>query len=178
MLGYGYVAMGTDDTVSSPTCGTDKTEITSAKSCSTTTNWSTTDGLCVTGVVPEPDKAYKSWGVSVGVNATDPDGGTLGQAFSSMTFTITGSPTSGLRAQVHVKGDSASTNYCVDGISSGTAVSFSKFNTKCYDSPADGDDLAAADVKNIDKVMVQINPDTTAEVKVTDLCITEIDFKL
>ena len=132
MTGWGFVAMGTTDTVSDPTCGTGKTAITATTACATSTNWSSTTALCVTGSVPIADTAYASWGLSVGVNSSATAGGGLGQAFTSMAVTVTGTPSTGLRVQVHRAGDADSISYCVDSYTSGTATPLTSFITDCY----------------------------------------------
>ena len=176
MTGYGYVALGADDSISDPTCGTSEAEITAAADCKTTTNWNAEDKLCMTGSIPalgdEPD--YEAnWGVSVGLNATDPDTGGLGQSFSSVTITTSGSPSSGLRAIVHLKGDGESVQYC-SPLTSGTAIPFTDFSLTCWDTAKPGTAITAAQVKDIDKIAVQVNSGSTA-IDV-DLCITKIEF--
>jgi hypothetical protein len=174
MSGYAYVALGADDEVTSPDC--DGTPITASDPCASGTKWEADDSLCITGSIPalpkEPvDADYKSnWGVSIGINATNPDTGTLNQAHTSITYTFTGKPTTGLRAQVNV----GSIEYCYDKVSSGTAIPFTSFNTKCWDDS--GTALTAANVTKIDKVALQVNSGSTA-VTVTSLCITGITFK-
>jgi hypothetical protein len=178
MVGYGYVALGALDTVSSPTCGPTKAAITKTTACPADPNWSSTSALCVSGSIPAlgptPDYAG-NWGLSVGLNTTDPAGSGLGQSFASITITVTGSPTSGLRATVHKKGDPVDTSYC-SPMTSGTAIPFTSFNTKCYDTPPDGTALTAADVPNVDQVNVQVSSGAAA-ITVADLCISKIDFK-
>ena len=116
-----------------------------------------------------------NWGVSVGLNATDPEGGGLGQAFTSVTITLSGTPTSGLRAIVHIKGESADTQYC-SPVSSGTAIPFTDFSATCWDTAAPGTKVTAAQVASIDKIAVQVNSGSSA-ITVSDLCITKIEFK-
>ena len=173
MTGYGWVALGSADSLSDPKCGT--SPFTSTTNCAATT-WSTTTSLCMTGAIPAlgPTPDYTgNWGVQVGVNSTDA-AGVLGQALTSVTITVTGAPTSGLRAMVHRKGDVVGAGYC-SPMTSGTAIPFTSFNTKCYDTPPDGTALTAADVANIDQIGVQVSSGTAA-VTVTNLCITGITF--
>jgi len=180
MTGYGYVALGSADTLTSPTCGTTNTPITSAAPCKADTQWSSTSALCMTGSVPalpaSPTSAdYTSnWGVSVGLNATDPEGGGLGQAFTSVTIAMTGSPSTGLRAIVHLKGDSPDTQYCF-AMTPGTAIPFTSFSATCWDTAAPGTAITAAQVANVDKIAVQVTS-TSSAITVTDLCITGITF--
>ena len=176
MSGWAFVAMGTTDTVSDPTCGTAKALITEAAPCATTTNWSTTASLCVTGSVPIADApTYASWGLSIGVNASATDGVGLGQSFSSVTIAVTGSPLTGLRATVHKAGEAAKVSYCAT-LTPGTAIPLTSFITDCYNGTAAiGTKITAADVPNIDKIGVQVSSGTVA-IPVTNLCITGITF--
>jgi len=174
MTGYAWVALGSADTISDPTCG--GTSITNAAPCATLPTWSSSTALCISGSIPalaptNPDYAGNP-GISVGVNA-DAMGGTLGQSFSSMTIALTGSPGSGLRAMLHKKGDSEATFYCL-AVTSGP-MTFTSFNTKCFDTPPDGVALTAADVPNIDKISVQV-ASTSSPITVSNLCITGITF--
>ena len=175
MTGYGYVALGADDSITSPTCGPQDTEITEASPCKSSPNWSQDDAICVSGKIPaldETDPDYDAnWGVQVGANATDPDGDGLGQAFKTVTFTLSGKPTSGLRALVH-KG---STDYCYEGVTSGKAIDFTDFTKTCYDSASPGTAITAADVASISKLVIQVSS-TTSATTVADLCITKIEF--
>ena len=174
MVGYGWVSLGSSDTLTDPLCGTD--QITSKTSC-TATKWSTTDSLCMSGSIPALDKTTPdytgNWGVELGVNATEPNT-SLGQSFSTVAITVSGAPTSGLRAMLHRKGDGVDTNYCL-ALTSGTAMTMTSFNTKCYNATPDGDALSATDVPNIDKVAVQVSSSTT-DISVEKLCITGITF--
>jgi hypothetical protein len=180
MVGYGWVALGSADTISDPTCGPSKAVITAAAQCLTSANWNSTTALCVTGSVPalaatNPDYSG-NWGLSVGVNAGDPAGTTgLGQPFTSIAITVSGSPTTGLRAIVHRKGDADATQYCYP-LTSGTAIPLTSFSTTCYTSASPGTAITAADVPNIDKVSVQVSSGTTA-IAVSSLCITGIAFQ-
>ena len=179
MTGYGWVALGSADSITDPTCG--GIAFTSTTNCAATT-WDTANpsALCMSGSVPalsavNPDYT-DNWGVVIGVTSTasTPSGG-LGQSFSSIAITVTGSPASGLRAMVHRKGDPDTTSYCA-AMTSGTAVAFTSFNTKCYDTPPDGVALTAADVPNIDEIYVEV-PSITTAITVTNLCITGIAFQ-
>ena len=177
MVGYGWVALGTADTITSPTCGATKAAITNATPCAADPNWSGT-GLCMTGSVPalaatNPDYAG-NYGVEVGVSATDPATGGLGQSFSSISIAVSGSPSTGLRALVHRVGDPDSTSYCLPYASG--AMTLTSFTTACYTPATPGTALTAADVPNIDKVAIQV-PSTTTAITVTSLCITGITFQ-
>ncbi|MGB8296484.1 MAG: hypothetical protein WCG85_13740 [Polyangia bacterium] len=177
MTGYGWVALGSADSLTDPTCGS--TQFTSTTNCAATT-WGTANpnGLCMSGAIPalaatNPDYTG-NWGVEVGVNATATPGGGLGQSFSSIAITVSGTPTSGLRAMLHRKTDPVGQGYCA-AMTSGTPIPFTSFNTKCYDTPADGTALTATDVPNIDQVGVQVSSGSAA-ITVSSLCITGITF--
>ncbi len=179
MTGYGFVALGASDSISSPTCGT--ATITAAASCTSGTTWSSTTTLCVTGSVPalpaSPSSADYSnnWGLQVGVNATDPDTAGLGQSFTSVTITFTSTtviPATALRAVVQLAG--STTAYCA-ALTSGTAVLFTSFVTDCWDTTPTGTYITAANVPNISQISVEVVSGSAA-ITVTNLCITGITF--
>jgi hypothetical protein len=131
MTGVGWVTLGSSDSISDPTCDTDKHAITKANACTTTTNWSSSDGLCTSGSIPAlPATPVQSdydnnFGIEIGVNTSQPSdagagGPTLGGSYTSVTFTVSGTPTTGLRAQVHRLGDGDKGVFCatMPGISS------------------------------------------------------------
>jgi hypothetical protein len=60
-------------------------------------------------------------------------------------------------------------------MTSGLAIPFTSFNTKCENSPPDGKALTAADVPDIDKISVQV-PSNYYAISVTNLCLTGIKF--
>jgi len=174
MTGYGWVALGSADSVSDPTCS--GKPITAAAPCATTTTWASPGSLCLSGSIPAlgtPPDYTANYGVVVGVNATDPAGAGLGQAFTSVTITTTGGPSSGVRAQIHKLGDPDATSYCAT-LASGTAIPLTKFATDCYNTTPTGV-YAAADIPKIDKVSVEVFSASTA-ITVTSLCITGITF--
>ncbi|MGD0835219.1 MAG: hypothetical protein ABSB49_01075 [Polyangia bacterium] len=177
MVGYGWVSLGSEDTISSPECGT--AAITSATSCAATT-WSTTSSLCVSGSIPAlpatpaaTDYA-DNWGLEVGLNATSasPQTSGLGQSFKTVTIAVTGTPTTGLRAQVHLNGDPAATTYCYT-YSTG-AMPLASFAQDCYNTTPT-ELISASKLSTIDQVMVQV-PSAAAAITVTNLCITGITF--
>src|ERR1039457_3147504 len=198
MTGYGWVALGALDTISDPTCDTDKHAITKANACNTTTNWSSSDGLCASGSIPAlPATPVQSdydanWGLEIGVNTSEPPaatgGTTLGGSYTAVTFTVTGTPTTGLRAQVHRKGDGDSGVFCAN-LTSGTKISLSAFSTQCWTgcpggpaAPAGFNDtstcyaLQASDVPNIDHAHIQVFSGASA-ITVSNLCLTGIKFE-
>ena len=169
MTGWAFVAMGLTDTVSVPTCGTAAAAITSAASCSTTTNWPAA-GVCVTGSVPPNPTPYTSWGINVGVSSTDPAGSGLGQAFAKVAIAATGAPAGATFRYIISVGTK---DYCAVA-TVGTAVTLSTFNTLCYDSPPDGTAYAGTG-SDITGVQLQVVPGTAA-ITVTNLCLTGITF--
>lgn len=178
MTGYGWVTMGALDIVSSPTCGPTNAPITSADSCvSTSTNWDTSNALCVSGTIPALPKNPTStdyndnWGIQLGVNASDPIGA-LGQSYSTITLNFTGTPQSGLRATVHRTGDPIGTTYCAL-VKSGEPLVLTNFNTSCWNTS--GTYLTGADLPKIDKVSLQISS-TQSEIPISKLCLTSIVF--
>jgi hypothetical protein len=183
MTGFGWVALGSADTITDPTCGASKAAITSATPCAAAPNWSSTSALCITGSTPalssSPTSAEYSanYGVVIGVNAGDA-GGTgdpslvLGQAFTSITIAATGLPTSTVRAQVHVKGDPDGTSYCMTY--SASAMTLANFATDCYNTAPTGK-IAAASIANIDKFSLEA-VSGSAPVTVTSMCIAGITF--
>jgi hypothetical protein len=176
MVGYGWVAMGSADSVTDPTCGPGKTPITSATPCTTSTTWNSPTALCITGNVPAlgtPPDYTGNWGVSVGVNADTIVGGGLAQSFTSITIAVSGSPSTGLRAVVHKKGDPDATSYCAT-LTAG-AMPLTSFSTTCYNTATPGTAITAADVPSIDKISVQVSSGAAA-IAVTSLCITGITF--
>jgi hypothetical protein len=68
--------------------------------------------------------------------------------------------------------DPPATTYCAAMVS-GTAISFTAFNTHCRDGS--GAALTAADVLGIDKIGVRVSSGASA-MTVADLCLTRIEF--
>ena len=180
MSGYAWVALGASDSISSPTCGAANAIITAASGCSTTTNWSSTTAVCITGSIPALPASPTSvdytnnWGISLGINATNPATSGLGRSFTSRTITVTGSPLTGLRATVHRLGDSDAVSYCA-ALTSGVPITFTSFVTDCYNATPTGTKLTATDVPNIDNITVEV-PSSSSLITVTNLCITGIVF--
>jgi hypothetical protein len=179
MTGKGWVAMGSLDTTTEPTCAGGI--IGDSKSCTTATIWNATDRLCTSGHIPvvtaDTGGYDANWGIEIGVdatNATPP--GTLGRSFTAVTFTLSGSiaPSSAIiRGVVHRVQDPPSTGYCAP-VSSGVAIPMSQFNTACWDHSGTG--LTSQDVSSIDKVGVQIVSDVTSAYTVANFCLTGISF--
>lgn len=183
MTGYGWVALGMLDTLTDPTCDTDKHAIDTAHACTTTTNWSTSDSLCITGKIPAlPAAPFQSdydnnWGIQIGVNTSEPPGTTLGKPHTSVAITVAGKPSTGLRAVLHVKGEPAGQAYCAD-LTSGQAIALAKFNLECWngDAAAPAKALAVDNIPNIDKIGIQVSS-TATEIKVENLCLQSIAFQ-
>jgi hypothetical protein len=180
MTGFGWVAFGPLDSVTDPTCKSPAGQMVSGTPCDDTI-WSTPSAYCVTGYIPAVPSAptttdwNNNWGIQIGIGATPVSGGVLGQTFSGMTVSMTGSPLAGLRAQVHRRGDPDTTSYCAT-FTSGTAVPFNRFSTVCYDTANPGTVLAASDVPNVDKVSVQVPSTIGSAITVTKLCLVGITF--
>lgn len=173
--GYGWVTLGTADTVTSPTCGPTKAAITGATPCTASTNWDASNALCVTGSLPALPAAPTSadyaanWGLQVGVNVHEPDTTALATSYTTITINMTGSPLTGLRIELHRLGDGSDT-YCAM-FTPGSPVALTSFNTHCWDGS--GTAFTAADVSAIDRIGVQVTSGSSA-IPVTDLCLQSI----
>lgn len=180
MTGYAWVALGAADTLTDPTCGPEHTPITNATPCSTTVNWSTPDKVCLSGSIPmvsgsNPDFA-SNWGMQIGVAATDPQGGPIGQMWSAVGITMTGSPLSGLRVVLHRKGDPEATQYCAT-LTTSAPIPITSFSTECWLSGSlAGIRLTAADAPLIDAIGVQVSSVLSSAITVNNLCLTGITF--
>jgi hypothetical protein len=187
--GYGWIALGSLDIASSPVCdnskgsGTASDPITKLAPCTTTTVWSSSNALCISGTIPAlPGSPVQSdydnnWGLQVGVNSSDPAGTAIGSpaaSYTNITYNLIGAPLTGLRAELHRTGDPDGTTYCA-AMQSGKAITLTSFNTKSYDSPPDGVALTTADIPNLDKLGVQVSS-TAAAITVTNLCLTSVQF--
>jgi len=183
LKGYGWIALGAQDQLTDPTCDTDHKVIDSTHACTTTTNWSTSDSLCMSGKIPALPATPaqldydNNWGIQIGVNTSEPPGITLGKTYTSIAITISGSPSTGLRAELHVKGEPAGQTYCAD-MTSGQAIDLSKFNQECWngDSAASSKALSMDNITNIDKVGIQVSS-TMMDISVDKLCLQSIEFK-
>ena len=113
--GWAWVALGSKDSLGSPTCLGQP--ITSAAPCMTATTWASPTNLCIQGMIPALPVAPSAsdydtnWGIMVSVESHDPPA-PLGASFAALLPMVSGSPTVGLRAIVHRWGDAESVNYC------------------------------------------------------------------
>lgn len=177
MTGYGWVGLGTGDTVTSPTCGSTGTQITSTSPCASGTNWGTANptALCVSGSIPSTGTATVAsgnWGIQVGVNAKDPNAG-IGQSFKTITVNASAVPTGEIRVELHRSADASGDTYCAKWTSSTTAMTLTTFNKKCWDNT--GVYLTAADVPLIDQVGLQVASGNAA-ITLSNMCLQSITF--
>ena len=179
MTGYGWVAMGTaGDAVTDPNCGASApyAAITATAACTTQTHWNSDTSLCMTGTIaalpaaPTQADYSSNWGLEIGVNANSDAVSTIGVAHTSINVGVT-SPATGLRVNIHRKGDPDTSPYCASY--TGSAIPLTSFNTACWDNS--GTAFTAADATNIDKVMIQV-PSSGTAVTVTNMCMTGITF--
>lgn len=177
MSGYGWVTLGSADTVTSPTCGATNAPITNADPCSANTVWDNPAALCVTGSLPALSQSptaqeyAANWGIQVGANASEPPA-PIGVGFRTITVNATGVPTADVRIEIHRHGDGADATYCTP-FASGVALALTSFNTQCWDNS--GVKLTDADILTIDKVGMQVSPGS-APISLTNLCLESIVF--
>jgi hypothetical protein len=191
MSGYGWVALGAQDSLSSPVCdatgatpaGGATDEITTAKPCPEVggkTKWSSDTALCISGKVPivVNDDYTNNWGAQIGVNTSDPAGDVITKTYSSVTFNYENAPVGVvMRAEIHKKGDDPGTTYCATA-TPGKALLFSTFSKTCWDGkPANCTFVADGGPAGIDKVGLQVSADTNSAYTLTDLCLKSIEFK-
>jgi len=180
MTGYGWVAFGPLDVVTDPTCDSPAGQMVSGVSCDLP-RWSTPTAYCMSGSIPAVPSAptaadwSNNWGIQIGLNSTLQPGEGLGQSFSSVATTLTGSPLTGLRMMVHRVGDVDTTSYCAV-VSSGVSISFTRFSTTCWDTTSPGTALTLADVPNIDKISIQVSSMVGTAITVTNLCLVGLTF--
>jgi hypothetical protein len=177
ITGFGWIALGASDWVSDPTCGYYGAPITETSPCLDTTNWNSPTALCISATIPALPAAPtqgdydNNWGVQIGVNATITPGEPIGRAYSTIAMSFSGSPTAGLRVELHRAGDPDATTYCATN--TGAPVPLTTFNTACWDNT--GIAFTAADAPLIDKVGVQVSS-TLAAITVANLCLNSITF--
>jgi hypothetical protein len=174
MTGWGWVAFGEQDTVTSPTCG--GRPIVAPGGCDTGYDWSPVGGLCVSGTVPVVTNGdYASnWGILFAANCREPAGGSLGDSYQSVSLNLTGVMMNGLRVVVHRRGDPDAVNYCAS-MTPGKAVQLTSLNTACWDNT--GTPLMQSDVPNLDWVGVQVPSSPSSAYKLSGLCLNAIIFQ-
>lgn len=172
LSGYGWVSLGSADTITSPKCGATGAAITAASPCLADIVWDSPSALCATGTIPSLTTSADyaaNWGVQIGTNLKDPMAAG-GLAFKSIGVNVTGSPLTGLRLELHRNGDPAGTTYCAL-MTPGTLIPIDKFNTQCWNDL--GDALTEADAVKVDKIGVQVSSGS-ADIAVTELCLQSI----
>jgi hypothetical protein len=178
MTGWGWVDLGAYDTVTDPVCLDPEGPVADGVTCLDTL-WSSLSAYCVSGTIPAlsatPTTAEytNNWGIRINLPATDEYTGTLGQAFTSVAVSLTGAPTTGMRLTVHRQGDAGGTFYC-SPITSGSFVSFSSFNTACWDGS--GTRFSASSVSKIDRIGILVPPALTS-ITLSNFCLTGLTFK-
>ena len=173
MAGPGWIALGAQDTLTSPVC----TRVSGSSSCGSVA-WTSPDSLCASGNIPMVvggDYA-DNWGIEIGVDASKAPDTQIGTAYSTITVNFTGLPTTDLSIELHRSGDLPTTTYCHGSIASGTAYPLTSFNTQCYG--AGGVQFAPTDNVKIDQVGLQVTSSTTSAFTLIDLCLDSIVFSL
>jgi len=190
MTGYGWVNLGSADTVTAPVCADDPTTPSSTRPITSpvglcpeagATVWSNPDsGLCVSGAIPLANSAWEDdWGIRVGAEVSV-SGGTLGKRYSTITFNfnLNGvTPTNpAIRGVVHVKDDpaGADTWYCAV-IQPGVAVPLASFNPDCWWPDFPGN-LAEEEIASIDEIGIQIPSDNSSGYLLNNFCWTGISL--
>jgi len=179
--GAGWVSMGLDDTVTTPTCGGIVLTSSTAASCPDLT-WSTEDSLCVAGSLPSLGSMSDPTdylGVEVGVAAVS--GTSVGQAFKTVAFYLTSSAEV-WRAGVHLKGDSADTTYCYGDIrfnppvltTSGQDLPLASFFEGCSGTSSTGASFPSGREHDIDSVFLQVYPQAGG--KSFSACLSKVVF--
>jgi len=191
MTGYGWVNLGSADTVTTPVCSADPTTPsitrpitggqTSPGLCPETdaTVWSNPDrGLCLSGAIPLANSDWENdWGIRVSADV-DVAGGTLGKRYTTVAFSYNSSGVTpanpAIRGVIHVKDDpaGADTWYCAV-IQPGEAVSLTAFNPDCWWPNFPGN-LTEDQIPNIDEIGIQIPSDNSSGYTISDLCWTGI----
>jgi hypothetical protein len=175
ITGWGWVALGALDVITDPTCA--GVFITTAKPCFTSPSWNSSTALCVSGSIPAlPATPVQSdydnnWGIEIGVNANPDDTMPIGEAYSTIAVSVTGTPTVGLRVILRRLGDPGNLAYCAGY--TGATMKLTSFNTRCSDNS--GVFFTAPDSPEIDKVGIQV-ASTLSAITVTNLCLNCIIF--
>ena len=191
LTGYGWIALGSLDTASAPVCdnsanggGTSRTDYQSQplpverrqdrldQPRQRPLHQRHHSQVGTTAGVTGPDYTG-NWGLELGVNSNPTEGNTVDiskytkVSFAFDTSGISPAPTGLIRGEIHVKGHTpADESYCAT-VTAGTAASLTAFNTKCWDGT--GTNLTTDDMKNIDKMGIQISSDSTNNYAVDQL---------
>jgi len=103
---------------------------------------STTCALSASGTVGAATAANSYCGVvGIGFNINQAQGATTGSTLAptGTGITVTFSETAAaLPFRVQLRDDSTGTNYCYQATGTSATIPYGSFNTKCYDTPADG----------------------------------------
>jgi len=198
MTGYGWVDLGAADMLSSPVCAEDPTNTAVVRQITGTGTqpgpcpstgaivWSNPDqGLCLSGTLPviTGSEYTLNWGIMVGVNASEPTGGTLGKAYSTIRFDFNSSAVipinTAIRGEIHIKDDPNLQGgndffYCAT-IQPGKAVSLAAFSTECW-AGGIGKILPMDRIADIDKIAIQISSDTVNAYAIGNFCWSGIFF--
>lgn len=175
MTGWGWISSGVPDVVTDPLCS--GAVINNSAPCSIQPSWNSPSALCMTGAIPPLPETptqldYDSnWGMEIGVSSGGNPAVPIGKTYSTIALSVTGSPVTGLRVQLHRSGDPSGTNYCAPFTN--TPIPFTDFNTACWDGS--GKQFTLADVPLITDVMLYV-PSQKRAIIVTNLCITSITF--
>jgi hypothetical protein len=177
-LGSGYAFAFTDATTDTTSCAT----VTPMGKCpaSPTTIASDATALCASGttsVVNAPD--YTCYGGGFGINLGQMMGGTTNtpinapSASTGIAYSLTGytSASNGMRIQVAV----GTTNYCAVLMAASGSVKWSDFNTKCYDTPADGTALSGPP-QGLSQIEFQVNAGSSSFT--FGVCIDSLSFSM
>jgi hypothetical protein len=201
MKGYAYIALGREDSASSPVCAEDPTKPSETRpisapaagkcdgpgTCPITGRaiWDASDKVCITGKIPPVmNSDYKgNWGLQIGINTVDPPAtsagnGTLGKTYSKIAMTFNSSAVKpenkAIRMVIHTVDMACDADpYCAT-VQSDSPVTLTSFNNKCWDGS--GDTLKAENIPNIDKIGIQISSDTANAYDVTSFCLEKIEF--
>jgi hypothetical protein len=172
MNGYGWVTLGSADSVTSPVCGAAKSAITSTAPCLADTSWDSPTKLCVTGTVPAASDYAANWGLQVGVNVKDKSPLVAGGIpFKWVGVNVSGIPSTGLRLELHRNGDKEGVTYC-SMLTTGDLVPVAEFNTQCWSGL--GSPFPDADGSKIDEISVQVSPASASDTAVTGLCFESV----
>lgn len=174
MTGPGWIALGSQDTLTSSGC---PTKVSGTSRCALIV-WTSPNSLCASGSVPivSGGDYADNWGIEIGVDATNPPDTQIGMAYSTIALNFTGLPTTDLSITLHRLGDMSTTTYCHSAVTSGMAYLLNSFNTQCYGTG--GVQFTSTDAVKIDQVGLQATSSATGAFTLSDLCLDSIMFGL